>query len=138
MQSSSASFWPLYQQALLVDDDPISLLVCEKLLTSSGVVGYCIPFRTPTEALSWMQNHPLTDRVLLLLDLYLPKLNAVQMLAELPPHCARHLDIYVMSSSPDAPDIATALAHPQVRGFLTKPLSLRQLVRLELNPSKHS
>ncbi|MGV3526787.1 MAG: response regulator [Candidatus Sericytochromatia bacterium] len=138
MLSSSASSWPLYQQALLIDDDPISLLVCEKLLTSSGVVAYAMPFRSPREALCWLQNHPLTERVLLLLDLYLPELNAVELLAQLPSQSAGHLDIYVMSSSPQAPDIAPALAHPQVRGFLNKPLSLRQLVRLELNPSKHS
>lgn len=137
MQSLSASSWPLYQQALLVDDDPISLLVCEKLLTSSGVVGACLPFRSPSEVLHWLQFHPLSEPALLLLDLYLPELNALELLGRLPAHNTPKLDIYVMSSSPQAPEIPPALAHPQVRGFLSKPLSLRQLVRLELNPSKH-
>ncbi len=104
---------------VLIDDDPISTFVTEKLIAKS-IKEPCqiYKFERASEALKRIYR---INPNYLFLDLNMPEMNGWEFLEEFSPKKASP-EIYILSSSVDQRDIVRASTYSQVKQYLSKPL----------------
>jgi len=127
-----------YRNVLMVDDDPLTLMVCEKLMKIADFTQEVISFTNGADALDYLYNklskhaeEPLPQ--IILLDLYMQGMNGWDFLEkfknlkakpeELPP-------VTILSSTISQEDKDKGLSYTFVKNFLTKPLSVAHFERL--------
>lgn len=104
---------------VLIDDDPISTFVTEKLISKNITHPHKIyKYQSATEALREVSN--ITPNVLFL-DLNMPEMTGWDFLEEFEPSDYRP-DVYILSSSVDERDINKASNYSLVKQYLSKPL----------------
>lgn len=105
----------------MVDDDPVFINITG-LIWKRFKNGISLSSHThPVEALETLKNaNPQPDIVLL--DLNMPLLNGWQFLEELEKQSI-HIDVYILTSSIDPTDLLKSKNYPNVKGYLTKPLT---------------
>jgi CheY-like chemotaxis protein len=104
---------------VLIDDDPISTFVTEKLISKNIKVPHKIfKFQSATKAL---QDIYLIDPNYLFLDLNMPEMTGWDFLEEFRPKEIKP-EIYILSSSVDERDIVKATNYAVVKKYLSKPL----------------
>lgn len=119
---------PTYRNALLLDDDPIALMLCERMIRISHFAENCINFNTSTEALKYIAETPansLSYPDILLIDLHMPFMDGfefLQKINELGAHNGRYPDVYVLSSTVYADDENKLNRFPFVKKIILKPL----------------
>ncbi len=104
---------------VLIDDDPISTFLTEKLI-SSMIEEPCqiLKYQSAKQALDEIRDiHP----NYLFLDLNMPEMNGWDFLDHFQP-VTKETKIYIVSSSVDEQDIFKARQYTQVREYLSKPL----------------
>jgi CheY-like chemotaxis protein len=104
---------------VLIDDDPISAFVTEKLIAKNVTIPYTIfKFESAIRALKELgQIHP----NYLFLDLNMPEMTGWDFLEEFEP-MNYNPEIYILSSSVDERDITKATSYSLVKKYLSKPL----------------
>lgn len=109
---------------LLVDDDPIFLLIASKLIGK-----FEVPVNISSEingrlALDFLkQNYNDSDSFIVLLDVNMPVMNGWQFLDELANfYFSNEIKIYIVSSSTDEIDIQKAGSYKNVVKFISKPI----------------
>lgn len=104
---------------VLIDDDPISTFVTEKLISKNIKVPFRIfKFQSATEALKDISDiHP----NYLFLDLNMPEMTGWDFLEEFEPDDYKP-EVYILSSSVDERDINKANNYSLVKKYLSKPL----------------
>jgi CheY-like chemotaxis protein len=104
---------------VLIDDDPISTFVTEKLISKNIKVPCRIfKFQNATDALKDIASiHP----NYLFLDLNMPEMTGWDFLEEFEPNDYRP-EVYILSSSVDERDINKANNYALVKSYLSKPL----------------
>ncbi len=104
---------------VLIDDDPISTFLTEKLI-SSLIPKPChfLKFQSAKKALEVISDVELNY---LFLDLNMPEMNGWDFLDNFQPR-NEELKIYIVSSSIDERDILKASQYRQVKEYLSKPL----------------
>jgi two-component system chemotaxis response regulator CheY len=131
----------MFKHVMLIDDDDVTLLICELRLKKSGFCDVVTSFLSGVEAINYFQNQAklsIEKRAipdLIFLDINMPAMsgwefideynNLAPMLPEIP--------IAILSSSVDPDDAEKASFIPSIKGFITKPLtdeSLRKLNKL--------
>ena len=117
---------------LLIDDDPISLFLTERLIKIGGFITAVTSFDSPVEALAFLQQQLLASRssIVVLLDLNMPVLNGWQFLDALAPHEISLQDqcrIYLLTSSVAPLDATRAKDHALVTRLIHKPLDISEL-----------
>lgn len=113
----------------LVDDDEIFRFITERLLRRAGSRAEILTFHHGQAFLDHMIQHSnnadqLPDVVML--DLFMPVLDGWGVLdrfQSLRPLLAKQPTLYVVSSSIDPADLKRADAFPEVRSYITKPLT---------------
>ncbi|MCL6258736.1 response regulator [Aquiflexum sp. TKW24L] len=104
---------------VLIDDDPISTFVTEKLISKNIKVPHKIfKFQSATKAL---QDIYLIDPNYLFLDLNMPEMTGWDFLEEFRTE-GINPEIYILSSSVDERDIVKATNYAIVKKYLSKPL----------------
>jgi len=117
-----------FKELLIIDDDSCHNIMCalaiKKLFRSSDVNFTC--FTNSEEGLAYiMQSTASTKKTLLFLDINMPRLNGWQVLEQLeqlPRSVKRHLDVYILTASPNEIDKQRALKSSLVSQYLEKPL----------------
>lgn len=127
-----------YRNVLIVDDDPLTLMICEKLMKIADFAQKVISFTNGAEALDYLLNklsvhadEALPQIILLDLNMqgmsgwdFLEKFkNLKEKTEELPP-------VNILSSTISDEDKDKALSYIFVKNFLTKPLRVSHFERL--------
>lgn len=126
----------LIKEVMLVDDDAIVRMVATKILRSIDFGGTISSFENGRLAINAIQKKFVSDkaesreRILLLLDINMPILDAWGFLDEfirVSPKTKTHFLIAIITSSIDTSDRIKAFSYPDVKEYITKPLSGKHL-----------
>jgi DNA-binding NtrC family response regulator len=112
----------VFSVLLIVDDDALVRAFLRDELEARGHV--VLTARDAVEARTLLEQ--VEDRVVVVLDLMLPGMNGVELLAELHPRSPAHLRFVLVSASQVVGRVAQD--HPLVVGRLEKPIDLARLV----------
>lgn len=104
---------------VLIDDDPISTFVTEKLI-SKNVKEPCQFFKYQSAKLALEEIDGIRPNYLFL-DLNMPEMNGWDFLDRFKP-ANQDAQIYILSSSVDERDITKASQYQVVKEYLSKPL----------------
>lgn len=114
---------------VLIDDDPISNMICNKLIEKINPQIPIQAFTDPIKGLRHIEQlpeNPDLEYYVLLLDINMPIMNGWQFVdrfANLSPDVQQRFRIYILSSSVDKHDISKAQNNPLIHDYLIKPLS---------------
>lgn len=112
---------------LLIDDNPIDLLLNERVVRSVKPEAEIIKFKSGVEALEYFTT--IDEEIdLIFLDIKMPLMDGFQLLKEMERlGSANFKATYMVSSSIDPIDIKRSKKSKLVKGFIEKPLSLQKL-----------
>ena len=127
----------LYRKILVIDDNPVDLLICRKIIESAALAGEIVGQDSGSSALDYLAATPVDERPeVIFLDLNMPVLDGFGFLKALensPQLLPNGCQIYILSSSDNPQDRSRAVQSRYVKNYLTKPLS-----REILNSLTHS
>ncbi len=116
---------------IVIDDNPVDLMIIEKLLSIGGVSQNIRKFSKGTEALVYIDEHgSVVEHTVILLDMMMPEMDGFAFLDQfeaLPTETKRKYSIYMLSSSIDPKDISRAGQNVNLNGFINKPLDVEAL-----------
>lgn len=117
------------RRIMLIDDNPIDLLVNERVVRNTCGEAEVVKMRSATEALeSLCTENSCPD--LLLLDIKMPLMDGFEFIKKLRNKRATmlpHTRILMVTSSIDPSDMARAENEEAIAGFLSKPLKEEEL-----------
>ncbi len=125
---------------LCVDDDPITLMLCKKVIGKTTFTNKIITAQNGEEALSYfetiknevekLKEEPIQLPQLIFLDLNMPIMGGWEFLdtfnSAYYPHF-KSVKVVVLSSTIDPEDLEKASTYPMVIDFLSKPITLSML-----------
>ncbi len=114
---------------VLIDDDPISAFVTEKLIAKNLTIPYTL-FKFES-AISALKEISQIKPNYLFLDLNMPEMTGWDFLEEFEA-TNNHPEIYILSSSVDERDIKKASSYSLVKKYLSKPL-IRNYIKTIFN-----
>ncbi len=126
-----------FNSILLVEDDPIAIIVCDRIIKLNNFTDNLITKENGKEALKYIQsllqeNKPLPE--VILLDINMPIMNGWDFLNEYetllnkiesPPL------IFILSSTADPNDFSKATLYSFVKDFIPKPFNKEHLILIE-------
>ena len=132
----------MLDQILCVDDDPITLMLCKKVIIKSSFSNEIITSQNGEEALNYFntikhsnnKNKPIPQPQLIFLDLNMPVMGGWEFL-----DCFNSeefsefnsIKVVVLSSTIDPEDFEKSKQYPMVIDFLSKPISQSMLEHLK-------
>ena len=126
----------MLKQTVIIDDDPINNLICEKLLMMSEVTASTRSFLVAADALDWLNTLPSALPELIFLDINMPLIDGWGFLERLEKQMPAHgIRICILTSSISLEDEARAATYPVVSDFIAKPLTLEKIRNLALTAS---
>lgn len=126
----------MLNKILCVDDDPITLMLCKKVIAKANFTGEIESAKDGVEALKFFDSligdDPNTEDYpeLIFLDLNMPIMDGWEFLDEFSKnltHSFPKTKIIVLSSSVDPKDINKSKSYPMVLDFLPKPITVEML-----------
>ncbi|EPR69362.1 response regulator [Cyclobacterium qasimii] len=111
---------------VLIDDDPISIFVTEKLISRNVLEPFKV-FSFSSAAAALKDIYKIRPDYLFL-DINMPEMNGWDFLETFKP-IKKDPEIYILSSSIDELDITKAGQYKKVKNYLTKPL-IKQYIKL--------
>lgn len=116
-------------RCLLIDDNPIDLMVNEKVLSTCFSDIEVTKVLSGEEALNYLSKSDSLPEVILL-DINMPEMNGFEFLEEYKRLFQNnsHTKIYILSSSIDPADISKANEEIEVKDFMRKPLNAEEVV----------
>lgn len=131
----------MLEQILCIDDDPITLMLCKKVITKSEFSNEIITAQNGEEALhhfntlKYTSNKNITKRPqLIFLDLNMPVMGGWEFLdhfTSMDYSEFNSANVIVLSSTIDPDDLAKAKKYPIIIDFLSKPITLPMLEYLK-------
>jgi len=119
---------------LFVDDDPITLMLCKKVISKAAFSDQIITAQNGEEAINLFHNllddSEKTVPELIFLDLNMPIMGGWDFLEEFSKPTFkqfRNIKVIVLSSTIDPEDLEKIKEFPMVMDFLPKPISLSML-----------
>lgn len=124
---------PVFDKVLLVEDDPITILVCKRTIEIAGFANKVTSVINGQEAIDYLSgDNEIPD--LILLDLNMPILNGWEFLEWFTAWvntASKVPVVYILSSTVDPEDQKKAMDYSSVKGFISKPLTKEHLAGLE-------
>ncbi len=129
-----------YHTIMLIDDSDIDNMVNKHILTKSRLCDQILIYSGACDALNYLQEaytakdrkkNPIPD--LVLLDINMPIMNGFDFLeafSKFDPELIKLIKIIMLTSSVDPNDIKRSEENPFVSGFISKPLSIEQLLKI--------
>ncbi|WP_426064635.1 response regulator [Flavobacterium sp. DSP2-3-1] len=132
----------MLDQILCVDDDPITLMLCKKVITKSSFSNEIITSQNGEEALSYFntikntnnKNKRIPHPQLIFLDLNMPVMGGWEFLDHFNSQEFSEfstIKVVVLSSTIDPEDLEKSKQYPMVIDFLSKPISQSMLEYLK-------
>ena len=134
----------MYKKILCVDDDPITLMLCKKVIQKCEFSETIEIANNGEDALAYLESFsqdgitPTTDLPeLLFLDLNMPVMGGWEFLDIITERSYNEifpqLKVIVLSSTIDPKDIEKSKSYPMVLDFLSKPITREMLEELKNN-----
>lgn len=131
----------MIDKILCVDDDPITLMLCRKVIVKAGFAAETDSASNGEDALRYFDSlikegnqHP---PKLIFLDLNMPVMGGWEFLDNFSrePYSAyfSQVKVIVLSSTIDPQDIEKARTYPMVLQFMSKPITIEMLEELKPN-----
>ena len=122
-----------FKKILLIEDDPITILVCDRILKMTGFGETIVSKINGQEAIDYLHtlielNEPLPD--VIFLDINMPVMNGWDFLNEynlIDYKLNTYPKIYILSSTADPEDTKKATSYNCVVGSISKPLKKEHL-----------
>ncbi len=120
----------------LIDDDTIYIMIAKRFLAKDARTKKLLDFQDGELAIQQLQNLSKNSEELpdaILLDINMPFMDGWQFLDEfkkIQGHLAKKITIFMVSSSVDERDIVKANSFPEVKGYLSKPLTQDHIRKL--------
>lgn len=132
----------MLDQILCIDDDPITLMLCKKVISKSEFSNEVITAQNGEEALhhfnnlKYKKNKDSSNRKpeLIFLDLNMPVMGGWEFLdhfTSLDYSEFNSINVIVLSSTIDPDDLIKAKKYPIIIDFLSKPITLQMLEYLK-------
>ncbi|MEA9414990.1 response regulator [Flavobacterium sp. PL02] len=129
----------MFDQILCIDDDPIALMLCKKVITKAAFSNEIITAQNGEEALLYFNTLKYNTKPndlnskkprLIFLDLNMPVMGGWEFLDHF--STANYSDfntinIIILSSTIDPDDLEKAKKYPMILHFLSKPITLQML-----------
>ena len=126
----------MLENVIIIDDDPISILVSETMMVKNGFANEVKSFENPNEALAYFKNeHPWEGGVpdYIFLDVQMPQMDAWEFMEEyiqIHPSIRETKHIILLSATFNPEDEEGARDHSMVLELITKPINAQILERL--------
>ena len=132
----------MLDQILCIDDDPITLMLCKKVIIKSSFTNEIFTFQNGQEALQYFntikysndKDKPLLKPELIFLDLNMPVMGGWEFLDHFitPEYSEFHsIKVIILSSTIDPEDMEKSKNYPMVMDFLSKPITVTMLEYLK-------
>lgn len=131
----------MLEQILCIDDDPITLMLCKKVISKSQICHEIITAQNGEEALHHFNTLKYTNKnkdskkpELIFLDLNMPVMGGWEFLDHFTSSDYIEFNtanVIVLSSTIDPEDLAKAKKYPIIIDFLSKPITLPMLEYLK-------
>ena len=119
-------------EIILVDDDPIVILLQKKLMEKAGISQQIISFNNGEEVLEFFEKKDIGNQFLMFLDINMPGLSGWEVLDELENiEIPFELKVIIITSSIEDSDRLKAKSYKRVVDFWVKPFSLQDFVNLK-------
>ncbi|HKL02274.1 MAG TPA: response regulator [Cryomorphaceae bacterium] len=120
-------------QTLAVDDDPIFIMLMEKMLSKTTALTNYSTFESGLGALKYLkENYADDDRFVVFLDINMPEMDGWEFLDALNEFAdPNRVFVFLCTSSVDDADINRGKKYPFVRSFLSKPIFTEKLLEVE-------
>jgi CheY-like chemotaxis protein len=118
---------------IVIDDDPLSNLICRKVIKSIFPEAYVETFLNPETALDYLSSTyqgPDTNRAVIFLDIDMPILNGWKVLDRLndfPDLDREKIKMFMLSTSINPRDSDLAKKSPIVTGYITKAITQEKI-----------
>lgn len=125
-----------FTNILLVEDDPITVMVCDRIIKITDFaenVSSCNNGKAALDHLISLGEKDQDIPEIIFLDINMPVMNGWDFLAEFEKvqHNIKQLPrIYILSSTVDPEDYKRAKSFPLVQDFISKPLSKESLEKI--------
>lgn len=119
-------FKPLF---LLIEDNLIDQIVTQQLLKKVFHAEQIIIANNGQEGIEWLNNNKNNQHVIILLDIQMPVMNGYEFLKEfdkLSDEIKKEVQIYVLSSTLDAAEIAYIKENQYVIDLFSKPFPVEE------------
>jgi CheY-like chemotaxis protein len=118
---------------ILVDDDPIVILLQKKLMEKVGMIDDVITFAGGEEAVSFLESLQNTgEDFLVFLDINMPGLTGWQVLDKLIElELDKNLSVIIITSSIEQAEMEKSTEYTQIIDFWIKPFNLQSFSRLK-------
>lgn len=118
-------------KVFLIEDDLVTTFLIKTLMEKFSFASEIITFPNGDVALQTLQNSE-TYPDLLFLDLNMPVMDGWQFLEEIQNHSSfSTIPTYILTSSIDPQDRSRSTQFPNVKGYLVKPLSWKDLQSIQ-------
>ena len=130
----------MLNQVMLIDEDDVTLMICELRLKKSQFCKNVISFFSANEALTYYKNQILLPKneqelpELIFLDLNMPEKSGWDFLDEFEQEIIPHIkapQIAILSSTVDPKDSEKASYNPYITAFINKPLTTESLANFK-------
>lgn len=118
------------QLTCIIDDDEIFVFGAKRMIELTGISRDVVSYNNAEEALKALSNgHPMPD--LILLDLNMPNMDGFELIKKFKTaNLLQKTSIYIVSSSIDPLDIQRLRNFPEIKDYISKPLTTEKLESL--------